>query len=562
MKKVSFRFSRTELLCAVAFIVSALCLFARIYPIIFAVHDDMRNYTLVRSHELLANALHSAKQGRISHLWNHLLLGFPFILNKVWFYKLVQFSSFLFDIWAMMLFVSRHIDRRLAWMCGTAAVSFANISPAHNVIISYAFCHQIPIGLIFLSLYFFMIPPEIRKRRHTVFSTLLFLAACMIYEAFLPFLIVFALAAALRTKRSGLSFPELAKGVLRQILPLFAAACAYTAVYLLWQHFYPPSYAGISFYPYEPFLSLKVLVTYSFSLFPLLQSVFLAVGEGMTARALIGETNLIGAVKALLTAASVCTVTVKCSKKMKFRGELCIMGTAVFIPTLLIAFSTQHTDEFRRHATQYVPSFYSYLFLCVFLCILCCTLYRTTNGRNLRTLFITFTGAVTVLSSLSADCINLHWQQHYDTLDRRYRNFDRAVSSEEVTECDSGWQIYAPDNVGIHFLEHFTIDYIELYDDTPAAHYTYEEQKLEDGLETLCMRSDVNYYLMALGDTGDDLTTEEVTIVTVMPKTFDIVLYTSNGQSVQFDAVKDGDVLRCASGSFDLSRRIEAVPET
>ena len=53
-----------------------LWLFYQLYPLLFATHDDLRNYTLVRRGMLAENALHSAKQGRISHLWNHFLLGF------------------------------------------------------------------------------------------------------------------------------------------------------------------------------------------------------------------------------------------------------------------------------------------------------------------------------------------------------------------------------------------------------------------------------------------------------------------------------------------------------
>ena len=54
-KKLS-QLSRIDILCISVLILSALFFFIRIYPIIFAVHDDMRNYTLVRRGMLVENA--------------------------------------------------------------------------------------------------------------------------------------------------------------------------------------------------------------------------------------------------------------------------------------------------------------------------------------------------------------------------------------------------------------------------------------------------------------------------------------------------------------------------
>ena len=96
----------------IAFCMAALWLFYQIYPIIFAQHDDLRNYTLVRRGIVFSDAWICAKTGRISHLWNHPLLAVPFLLNKVWFYKLVQFSALLFDLWAGWRMIKTHLDRQ------------------------------------------------------------------------------------------------------------------------------------------------------------------------------------------------------------------------------------------------------------------------------------------------------------------------------------------------------------------------------------------------------------------------------------------------------------------
>ena len=139
----------------IAFVCAVLWLFWQIYPIIFAVHDDMRNYTLVRRGMVLADSIRAAKTGRISHLWNHHLLALPFRANKVWFYKLIQFSALLFDVFSGWKLLKAHVNRQFADLAAVLGVSWACISAYHNLLIAYALCHQIPIGFCFLSLYHF-----------------------------------------------------------------------------------------------------------------------------------------------------------------------------------------------------------------------------------------------------------------------------------------------------------------------------------------------------------------------------------------------------------------------
>lgn len=69
--------------------------------------------------------------GRISHLWNHLLLGLPFAADKVWFYKLFQYGTILFDIGALYLLLSRHFDKKLATLSSVIAMAFLSISHWH-----------------------------------------------------------------------------------------------------------------------------------------------------------------------------------------------------------------------------------------------------------------------------------------------------------------------------------------------------------------------------------------------------------------------------------------------
>ncbi|MDO4864588.1 MAG: hypothetical protein Q4A05_10510, partial [Ruminococcus sp.] len=457
MKQRLKKIEPAEWFCIAVFAIAALFFFYEIYPIIFATHDDMRNYTLVRRHDLVANAIHSAKSGRISHLWNHLLLGFPFILNKVWFYKLVSYSTVLFDVGAMMYFCARHIDRRIAWLSGATFMAFATISASHNLFIAYAFCHQLPIALFFISLHLFMLTLDKPKWQYTAISCLLFLICCMIYEAYIPFLAIYAAAAAIKPDKKVKGFGAFLLWIIKAMIPLTITAVAYLIVYKLWQYAYPSTYAGTQIYTDEPFVSLKAFFTFPFAIFPLYHVARLADTAPVAS---IHSITVFGVVKALLISAAAVLIIPKVSEKLKTRNSLLLLVTGIFIPNLLTSVSKQHLDAFKRGAIEYVTSYYSYFFVILFVCTAVCLLYECVRDKNLRMLVLAFVCVTAFVSSLTADMTVDHWKNYYTTVDRRYKNFDRTVASEEITDCDSDWQIYAPDNGGIHYEEPYTLDYI------------------------------------------------------------------------------------------------------
>ena len=133
----------TNILPLLACAAALLWLFYQLYPLLFVTHDDMRNYTLVRRGMLAENAVTSAQKGRISHLWNHFLLGFPFMLNKAWFYKLVQYGTLVFDLSALYLLLRSEVSRKFAAVSVMLCSAWFCINANHNLLISYALCHQL-----------------------------------------------------------------------------------------------------------------------------------------------------------------------------------------------------------------------------------------------------------------------------------------------------------------------------------------------------------------------------------------------------------------------------------
>ena len=137
------------------------------------------------------------------------------------------------------------------------------------------------------------------------------------------------------------------------------------------------------------------------------------------------------------------------------------------------------------------------------------------------------------------------------------RKVSRACASEEVTDCDKNWQIYAPDNMGIHASESYTLDYIGIYDDTPAASYVLKEDQLVTEKQTLCMRSDKDYLLMAFGETDKNLAADELTVASVLPMKFDVVLKSTTGKEETIKGVSNGDVIKLPDGErIDMHTQI------
>ena len=557
MEKKKRKLDYSEWFCIAVFAFAALFFFYSIYPVIFGTHDDMRNYTLVRRGELIANALHSAKQGRISHLWNHLLLGFPFILNKVWFYKLVAYSAVLFDVGAMWLFCEKHINRHIAWLSAASFMAFATISASHNLFISYALCHQIPIGMFFLSLHLFLLSLDKHKWQYTAGSCVLYLFCCMIYEAFLPFLAVYAAAAAVAPSREVRGFGKFTADIVKAILPLTITAVVYVIIYKIWQHFYPPSYAGTELYLDEPFVSLKAFFTFPFAIFPLYQVTRLS---DIAPVASVHSISALGIVKAVLITAAAAVMIPKTKDKIKSKLMLIVVIIGVFVPNLLTSVSKQHLLAFKRGSIEYVSSFYSYFFVILLVCMAASLIYGCLKDKNLRIVFLALVCCLSFGSSLLADMSVDHWRGYYGTVDRRYKNFDRAVATEEVTDCDKNWQIYAPDNGGIHYAETYTLDYLGIYDDTSVSAYKSKPEELRSDLEIMCLRSDTQYLLMTAGETDDSYRSDEILIISVLPNTFDLTLYSDDGSEKTYKNVKDGDTISSGeSFDFDMTHRPEAV---
>lgn len=555
----SKRFTYPDILVIIATVAACLWLFYEIYPVMFATYDDMRNYTLVRRGMLLDNAVLSAKQGRISHLWNHLLLGFPFLAGKVWFYKLVVFASYIFDIWSMWLFTSRVADKRTASLCAMLAVSWSCMSDHHNVLVSYALCHQIPIGLLMLSLYLFDRWLSEKKIYQAILSGLLLLMACMIYEAFVSSLLLFYLWAFSSEKLQDKSFSKAIFTAFKKISLQIVVAVGYTVVYFLWRKLYPPYYDATEFDFSEPVQSLSVLSQYSVGFFPISEMFSYTDTNALNLQQILSHIKLPGLICCTLvsTAVAVSLPLIKTDKKKITR--LAVLSLAgIYVPCLIISFSKRHIQWLRDGITAYVPSFYSYIFLVVFIFCVGVIIYRLPENRNTKqALHIVITVAVFAVS-LSGAVMNDVWRGVLCEREIRYKNFDNAVSSEEFISCDESFQIYAPDNPGIHALQEYTEDYLKIYNPSDVK-YFYRLQELLPDRDILCMRMPENYHFAVIAETDSHIHANRVVVRTISQTPVNVTLCLSDGSEFSFKGATDGTVINAPAGfSFDLNKRVVA----
>lgn len=545
----------------IAFVCAVLWLFWQIYPIIFAVHDDMRNYTLVRRGMVLADSIRAAKTGRISHLWNHHLLALPFRANKVWFYKLIQFSALLFDVFSGWKLLKAHVNRQFADLAAVLGVSWACISAYHNLLIAYALCHQIPIGFCFLSLYHFGNRLKNPNAKDTVLSCVYLLLAVMIYEAFAAMLLLYLLWALCMPLRREVSFFEWLRRSAGRITPQLLTVAGYCIIYFTWQHIYPPAYDGISMDLREPFMSLYSLKTYSLSFFPVWELLRLSKDQAISLRVfgyhLLHPAAWLTAV--LSTAVFYLLLPRIRLKTAQLRNLLLLTGLGIFLPCTLTAVSEKYMGWTRRGTDGYLPSFYSYLFLVAFLVTAAILIWESAPTVNRKKAARMLLSICVFCTCLAASAVTDIWKPHFAELSLRYRNFDYVVS-RVVPDCDSGWQICAPDNAGIHLDRAFTQDYLKIYNPETVA-YIHDPAALDGSKHTICMRMPVNYAYAVTGETDSDLHAETLTFRTIVPEGFDITLYDTEGQPFYYKDVHNGNQLNLPDGRlFDLSVRVENTP--
>lgn len=430
-------------------------LFYIIWPIAFAVHDDLRAYLEVKCHTMVSSTDSMAReQGRFYFWFSALFTFFPYLFGSLKAVKFISWISLLFDGAAFYLFLKRLSGK---W-AGTAgfllffALGQLQDTYQHNLFVSYIFCHQIAVGIVLLGLERFLAYQEKKKKSILVISALLLLFSTLLYEAFLMFSGLFFLLSLLSNRKNGKwdikgTFAELRWHILFMVM--------FLAAYLFWRWKYPSAYDGAVAGGVSPSEILRSLLTYATGYFPL------RTAWGVWRSGGIRTTFSIVRLAASFVVAGGFILILVRGKRIINKGRLLLCGAAgTFLPVCLHALTKKYADWLDSGIYSYVPSFYSYFFLLCVLIAIGWMLYEKIPWKKffLGVVFLGMTAACYITQTGNA----LQVEPYVQNL-KRYEAFDRVVSSGNFAEIEEGAWIYVPDYVGIHGSMKSLSDYAETY---------------------------------------------------------------------------------------------------
>lgn len=449
----------------VGVIILAAIFLIEIYPIVLTVHDDILTYTIVRHGDLWKTARDNLFTGRLPQLWNTLLLGFPMLLQKVWFYKGISYLTLLLNGWIFYRLLKRVFGEQGGVLTTAVYWGLATVTNLHNLFVSYVLARQMVIGILLLSIYFFLDYYEKSKVRYLWYSSFLYLAASMLYEAAVPFGIVFFLIVLGETA-------AWKKKVVSVMLP-GGMAVTWLAVYFGWQAMYPTAYEGGTLYFGNIPRSLWAAFMYSLGSFPLYSLVIGLVKGHVDFRECTFP--IMGLAAAGLTSVMWYRILPQIQWDKSKRWPLVITGVSIFLPNLILGFTPKYLEWSQRMIFTYLTTFYSYFFLIAFGVIGSAAFYRVCRRKRE---FLIVTTAVVFLTSLVAGFNNSFWKEEFRYIDDKNKAFDEAVSSAEFLQYESGTNVYIPDYIGIIGNMEYTQYYSQLYTDK-----TYEFRNKKEDLD-------------------------------------------------------------------------------
>lgn len=459
-----------------------------IAPIVFTVHDDITTYAIVKRGLLWDSAADAALSGSLSQFLSTILLGLPMLQGSMGVYKLFSYSTLLFDTFIFYILAQKVYGKPAAILSIGLFWGFSTITNQHNLFVSYVLGRQLIIGVILLSVWLFLRYYETRKAAFLWGSSILYLFACMVYEAAVPFWLLFLMIGmalgdgGFKTKIG----PSLLPGIL---------AAIYIFIYFAWQSQHPTSYEGRQFYLASPLRSLWSVFMYSLGSFPLYSLVIALLKNDVGIRDI--SLPALPMISAIITSALWYRYLPQISlvSGKKARWNLAITGAGIFLPNLLIGFTPKYMEWNSYGCFTYLTTFYSYFFLLVFAVMASAIIYRHVPKKRV---FLTGTTAAVFLIGGIAVFNNRLWKEEFAHDMVKYRAFDQAVSSPEFLSYEDGTNVYIPDFMGINQSMEQTQNYSKIYTDKnfiftnerEALDYTKKVIQLEynAGTGAICIR--------------------------------------------------------------------------
>lgn len=426
-----------------------------IYPVVFTVHDDITTYANVKRGLLWDTAVSSALLGGFPQFLSNLLLGLPMLSGNLWVYKAISYSTLLFDVLIFYMLVYKAYGKAAAILSVTLFWGFATITNQHNLFVSYILGRQIIIGLILLSIFLFLKYYETHKNLFLWCSSALYLLACMIYEAAVPFGLIFLIITMASTNKEPIRFTEKLKPLL---LPGFFIVI-YVILYFAWQAKHPVSYEGRQFALGNPLKSIFSVLMYSLGSFPPYSLVIALVKNDVKLQDISFPIIpvLISFITAGLWYHYLPLVSLETAQK---KEKLAVTAMGIFLPNILIGFTPKYMEWNSYGCFTYLTTFYSYFFLLTFAVMSFSAIYQKILHKKS---FLVITAAAVFLLSSAAVLNNRLWKEEFAHDIIKYKAFDQMISSSQFLSYDSGTNVYIPDFMGINQSMEQTQNYSKIY---------------------------------------------------------------------------------------------------
>lgn len=431
----------------------ALIFLVRIYPIYFTIDDDILTYAVVRHGDLYKWAIDLTKSGRITQFISTIMLGIPMLADQLWIYKFFSYATILFDVYVWYRLVSDFVDQNIAKVTVVLFWGVAVISNWHSLFLSYVFSHQIIIGLVFLSIYFYL--QYLQKpvcRAKLIWSIIFYALSVIIYESAVTYILIFVVI--------GFLYEKNLKRAAYSLIGHIGVTFIFLTVYFVWRKIYPTTYDGVSFFFGDPLGSLWCLFMYSIAAFPLIPMLY-SIYSGQLFTFFMQsslEVYIVACITSLLFGYFISKIT----WKRNYSKVLFISILGMFLPNIPLCITSKYISWCYDYTFGYLTSYYSWFFM--LLAGILCSVWLCSKFQYRRNIRIFLCSCICAIS-LAAGFFNSGTADILKTQTEKYKAFNDIMNSDVIHNFDNGTNIYMPQYRWINNSEQIMIYYAELYTD-------------------------------------------------------------------------------------------------
>ncbi len=444
-----------------------------IYPLFsggFTTHDDAWmaiNVWNDLTWEITKSA--SFNQGRFVFLWAFPLSAVPFIIDDRLWYLAFKFGSFFVLLGALYYAVFQSF--RSQWIALTALAFFLAIIQNgwdHNALTSYAFVFNAYATSFLISLGLFATAIDRKNLALAILSGGLYFFACgsELFVLLFPFYV----AVLLSRVAPGETLLVRLKSGKNYIFAIALPLIAYLTIYFVWRQIYPSAYDGNQLNVSNPLAAAKVIATYSLTAFPLasLSRLYSALSAPLpfanpdSLHALLAEFNALHVIKPVVVGflfARLMTAerfVVPPGKKLLIGATVAWIG--IFLPNILLGFTTKYQIWVNRGSHSYVYTYYSLISAVVFLALLlaCMNAKSRSWHPRLRLAVVSLVVAAMMGISFAVELRNQSIAFEQKLAHRKWQLMEVLVNSPAFMEIPDGTTVAAPTLLS-HQRDHATV---------------------------------------------------------------------------------------------------------